>query len=52
MLDFGDTLMMYGLEANTILLNICVDLMTLSTMFEEMGRLIFSMKYRIPRILR
>jgi len=52
MLDFGDTLIMHGLEESIILLNIYVDLITLSMISGEIERLISSMKYEIPRTLR
>jgi len=47
-----EAMIMCYLEASTILLNICIDLMMLSTMSEEMGRLVSLMKYGIPRTLR
>ena len=52
MLDFGNILIIYGLKANTILLNICIDLIMLSMMFKEIERLVFSIKYEISRTLR
>jgi len=41
MLDFGNILIIYGLKANTILLNICIDLIMLSMMFKEIERFFF-----------
>jgi len=52
MLDFDNTLMICGLEASTILLNIYIDLITLSIMFKEIEKLVFLMKYKIPGTLR
>jgi len=44
--------MICGLEASIISLNIYVDLMTLLMISEEIERLVFSMKYGIPKTLR
>ena len=44
--------MMCSLETSTILLNICIDLMILSTMSKEIERLVSLMKYEIPKTLR
>ena len=52
MLDFDDTLIICGLKASIILLNIYIDLITLSIMFKEIERLVFLMKYKIPETLR
>jgi len=51
MSDFGNILIMYNLKASTILLNIYIDLIMLSIMF-EMKRLVSSIKYEILRTLR
>ena len=44
--------MMCSLETSTILLNICIYLMILSTMSKEIERLVSLMKYEIPKTLR
>jgi len=51
MSDFGNILIIYSLKASTILLNICIDLIILLIMFEEMERLVFLIKYEILRTL-
>ena len=43
---------MYGHEVKTMLLKMCVDLITLSMISKEIGKLVSLMKYGIPRIFK
>ena len=52
MSDFEKTLIIHGLEANTILLNIWFFLIMSFTIINVMRVLVFSTRYRIPMILR
>ena len=50
--ELGEVLMTCGLEENLISLKICNFLSTSLTSWEVIGSLIFSEKYRRPKILR
>ena len=52
MLDLGETLMMRGLEARTMLLKMWLLLRMLSTSSEEKQELVMLLMYGIPTILR
>ena len=52
MSDLGKVLITLGLDARVMLLKIYMLLMTLSTISDVIETLVFSMKYRIPKILR